>query len=344
VTGDKVATLPITLTATRMTVRTYSPDVGIQVRLKVEDAAEPTHSVEAIASTTVANAWETLTFDFATPAPGTAALNTGYTFNRMTIFFNFGVTGATVGVDKTYYCDDFTFLGAGSSGTGGGAGGGAGGGSGVSAPSAPPSAPTVAAGKVISLFSAAYTGGTAGGDYSAKVDSYNASCFGPPGNTVTNYTIPGTAHVVKQYTIAANSFGIIETLGASGGTASGGDSAICNGGTQTGANVIDITTMTGVHMDVWVAGGSPNFQVAVVGADSTGTIAGPGAANGATPGTSFASGANTIGSGVWVPVDLAISTFGPPGGPAGVNKLGLTKFFTVAGGTYYLDNVYFYKP
>ena len=102
---------------TRMTVRVYSPAAGIRVRLKVEDAADSTHAAETEATTTVANAWETLTFDFANPASGTAALNFAYTYNKVSIYFNFGTTGATAGA-KTYYFDDVTFLG----GTGGGAG------------------------------------------------------------------------------------------------------------------------------------------------------------------------------------------------------------------------------
>ena len=54
-------------------------------------------SVETEATTTVANAWETLTFNFANQAAGTAPLNLAYTYNKVSIFFNFGVTGATAG-------------------------------------------------------------------------------------------------------------------------------------------------------------------------------------------------------------------------------------------------------
>jgi beta-glucanase (GH16 family) len=103
-----VPTLPFTASSTKMTVRVYSPDAGIKVRLKVETAGDPTRSVETEATTTLANAWETLTFDFANQATGTAALNLTYTYNRASIFFNFGVTGATAGA-KTYYFDDLAF-------------------------------------------------------------------------------------------------------------------------------------------------------------------------------------------------------------------------------------------
>ncbi|MBX0329808.1 family 16 glycosylhydrolase [Oscillochloris sp. ZM17-4] len=103
-----VPTLPFSATSTQMTVRVYSPDAGIPVRLKVEDAADNTHTVETEATTTVANGWETLTFDFASPASGTAALNLAFTYNKVSIFFNFGTTGAAAG-EKTYYFDDVAF-------------------------------------------------------------------------------------------------------------------------------------------------------------------------------------------------------------------------------------------
>jgi beta-glucanase (GH16 family) len=101
--------VPFTASATKMTVRVYSPDAGVQVRLKVEDHTNPGISVETEATTTVANAWETLTFDFANQAAGTAALNLANTYDKASIFFNFGVTGATAGA-KTYYFDDVVFV------------------------------------------------------------------------------------------------------------------------------------------------------------------------------------------------------------------------------------------
>ncbi|MCK7481723.1 MAG: hypothetical protein M0C28_34545 [Candidatus Moduliflexus flocculans] len=90
---------------------------GLLARRRHPGAAEgrgrtPTRSksVETEATTTVANAWETLTFDFANPAAGTPALNLANTYNKASIFFNFGVTGATAGA-KTYYFDDVAFGG-----------------------------------------------------------------------------------------------------------------------------------------------------------------------------------------------------------------------------------------
>jgi hypothetical protein len=92
-----------------MTVRVWSPTVGIPVRLKVEDAADPTRSCETEATTTVASGWQTMTFNFANQAAGTAALNTAFTFNKVSIFFNFGTTGANGG-GGTFYFDNVSFI------------------------------------------------------------------------------------------------------------------------------------------------------------------------------------------------------------------------------------------
>ena len=97
--------IAFTASATTVTVRVWSPDVGIPVRLKVEDIADPTKSVETEATTTAVG-WQTLTFDFANAASGTPVLNLASTYNKASIFFNFGV----VGTGKTYYFDDVTFI------------------------------------------------------------------------------------------------------------------------------------------------------------------------------------------------------------------------------------------
>jgi beta-glucanase (GH16 family) len=100
--------IPFSATDTAMSVRVWSPDAGIPVRLKVENAADGTQSVETEATTTVAGEWETLTFNFANHANGTAALNPATIYDKASIFFNFGTTGADAG-EKTYYFDDVAF-------------------------------------------------------------------------------------------------------------------------------------------------------------------------------------------------------------------------------------------
>ena len=100
--------IPFTLTDTKMNVRVWSPNAGIQVRLKVEDHANNGITCETEATVTTASGWQTLEFNFANPASGTAAFDPSKNYDKASIFFNFGVTGATAG-EKTYYFDDVKF-------------------------------------------------------------------------------------------------------------------------------------------------------------------------------------------------------------------------------------------
>jgi hypothetical protein len=97
--------IPFDATHTTMTVRVWSPDAGIPVRLKVEDWTDNTHSVETDAYTTLAGEWETLTFNFANEGAGTAPIDLSYYYNKASIFFNYNVAGSVTG-EKTYYFDD----------------------------------------------------------------------------------------------------------------------------------------------------------------------------------------------------------------------------------------------
>lgn len=97
--------IPFSESTTKMYLRFWSPDAGIPVLLKVEEHANPGHSVETSTNTTVAGDWETMEFDFANEAPGTAPLNLTYTYDKVVVFANFGTPGAVAG-EKTYYFDD----------------------------------------------------------------------------------------------------------------------------------------------------------------------------------------------------------------------------------------------
>jgi len=100
--------VPFAAGSTKMSVRVWSPTSGTPVRLKVEASNDPTISVETEANTTLASAWQILVFDFSNQAPGTAPLNLAKSYNKASIFFNFGTTGAIAG-EKTYYWDDMYF-------------------------------------------------------------------------------------------------------------------------------------------------------------------------------------------------------------------------------------------
>lgn len=110
--NDSLATdIPFTVGKTTMRAVVYSPDSGIAVRLKVEDETNGAISVETDAFTTVANAWDTLTFDFTNHIAGTPAINYNNTYNKVAIFFDFGVAGT----GKTYYVDLVEFVSSGKS-------------------------------------------------------------------------------------------------------------------------------------------------------------------------------------------------------------------------------------
>jgi hypothetical protein len=97
--------IPLAPGSTTMSVDVWSPVAGIPVRLKVEDHNIAEHSVETEAMTTVAMEWETLVFDFSNEAPGTAEIDFSYTFDKASIFFDFG----TNGTGATYYWDNMEF-------------------------------------------------------------------------------------------------------------------------------------------------------------------------------------------------------------------------------------------
>lgn len=110
--------IPFSNTATQLSMRAYSPAAGIPIRLKVEDKTNPAIFAETEAVTTMANAWETLVFDFGEPVEGTSAPDLANTYDKLSVFFNFGTTGAEAG-EQTFYYDDIEFTGMTRGGLGG---------------------------------------------------------------------------------------------------------------------------------------------------------------------------------------------------------------------------------
>lgn len=78
---DVAAPLDLT-TYSSISIKTWSPAVGTVIRLKLENQANGDEFVEVDATTTVAEAWETLTFDLSS-APA-------FTYDRIVLFFDFG--------------------------------------------------------------------------------------------------------------------------------------------------------------------------------------------------------------------------------------------------------------
>jgi hypothetical protein len=177
--------IPFNATDKTMAVRVWSPDANIPVRLKVEDSADPNKSVETEATVTTAGAWQTLSFNFANHATGTAPINLASNYNKATLFFDFGRDKATA-VQKTYYFDDINFV----PGSGGGGGGGAACGS-----TAPTCAPTtsIPAGATV-IYSDAST--IAGIDTKPDWGQSPPVVFSEPtiaGNKSLKYTFGGSA-------------------------------------------------------------------------------------------------------------------------------------------------------
>ena len=101
--------IPVSETETKMYVHVYvsgTDEVGIPIRLKIEDSNNPSYSVETDSYTTVSGQWETIEFDFSNQADGTAELNFDYTFDLASLFFNFGNTGNQ---NVVYYFDNVSF-------------------------------------------------------------------------------------------------------------------------------------------------------------------------------------------------------------------------------------------
>lgn len=97
--------IPFTANDTTIGVRVYSPAAGIPVRLKADNMVGGAISVETEVSTTVANEWETLVFDFSNQVDGTAPLDPAAVYRVLSIFFDFGSEGN----DATYLWDDVEF-------------------------------------------------------------------------------------------------------------------------------------------------------------------------------------------------------------------------------------------
>jgi PKD repeat protein len=96
--------------STKIFVNVWSPRAGIPVILKLEDAVDADIFVEQTATTTVANGWHQMEFEF----NGTGNLTLPY--EKVVIFFDFG----TAGMDENFYFDDISLDPDGSGGGGGG--------------------------------------------------------------------------------------------------------------------------------------------------------------------------------------------------------------------------------
>ncbi|SEC88206.1 Por secretion system C-terminal sorting domain-containing protein [Tenacibaculum sp. MAR_2009_124] len=117
-------------------MKVYSPRVGAKVLLKVENSGTPSINFEKEVSTTVADAWETLTFDY-------SAINASNSYDKIALIFDNGTQGDG-SANYTFYIDDIKLIDEDSGGE-------------PTEPMAAAPTPTHDAEDVISLFSDAYT-------------------------------------------------------------------------------------------------------------------------------------------------------------------------------------------
>lgn len=87
-----------------VSLQLHAPAANQPVLLKLEDATDPTKSVEAISSTTSVG-WQSLTFDFNNLRAGTAAFSSSVVYRKVVVFYAFGTSTAGL----TYYIDNLSF-------------------------------------------------------------------------------------------------------------------------------------------------------------------------------------------------------------------------------------------
>lgn len=95
---------------TSMSVDVYCPAPNVAVRMKAEEYMNLANSVETQLNTAGAYEWQTLTFDFSQPVPGTQNLNFNFDYRILSLFFDFGNPGYLSGT-TTYYYDNVSFNG-----------------------------------------------------------------------------------------------------------------------------------------------------------------------------------------------------------------------------------------
>jgi hypothetical protein len=102
-----------------VSARVHSPKANIVLRMKIENRADVTQSVETNATEKSVLGWHTYTFDFSKQATGTEAFSVNKTYNMASMFFDFVQLGPQVTTgNQVFYVDDLTFAAA--SGGGGG--------------------------------------------------------------------------------------------------------------------------------------------------------------------------------------------------------------------------------
>lgn len=268
-------------------MKVYAPRVGVKVLLKVENKDNPGINFEAEATTTKANEWEDLTFNYST-------INTAQQYQKLVFIFENGTTGDG-SANFTFFFDDIRLE------SGGGGGGGA-------APPVPaPNPPARAAGDVVSIFSDVFTSSA----------------------TMSRAAFTGAGNPVRIIEIEGNNTFELTT----------------NGGPFTGfqlSNAVDLSNMTFLHYDIWIAGTPQPGAVF----NTTVSQHGGGHLTGETMGYVHTNIINAGQEGRWLSFDIPFSTFAPnlaAGARNIISELVFTHVNSTNTGPIFMDNVYFYR-
>lgn len=95
--------IPFSATENLISAKVFSPATGTTLMLKAEVVGSPTVFVETTVTTTVANAWETVTFDFSNPSNGTINYSNNYGLISFFPDFLTAAAGDTFYVDNVYF-------------------------------------------------------------------------------------------------------------------------------------------------------------------------------------------------------------------------------------------------
>jgi hypothetical protein len=107
--GGLTNRIPFEEGETTMSVRVWSPEVGVPVRMKLEATGSPGLVAEKEIATTTSGEWETIYFDFSVDALVPVDVNAD--FNIVSLFFNFDVEQENPAPEQIYLWDDVAFGG-----------------------------------------------------------------------------------------------------------------------------------------------------------------------------------------------------------------------------------------
>ena len=146
-------TFPFAANDSVMSMDIRPGSVGKTVALKFEGPDGAAVITKATTTTSVADQWETLYFDFDAPIEGTS-VSVGVEYFKVLVFYDFGGSPTA---DETFYFDNITYGGVVLPNDGGDTGGGDTGGGDTDSGDTRAPDPTLAADQVISLFGDSYT-------------------------------------------------------------------------------------------------------------------------------------------------------------------------------------------